>query len=346
MIFKGVIKMLDEIDRRDFTAEEFVRDYIIPSRPLLFRNFFSTETVSASQLIPTDGSKNYDTFETGDECATNSFLELVQNTKLNCEVYGCFKTREEENKMVRCSNMFLSQLIRHPDLVVQEHMRMWKHDAGKYTRVHYDANNINVFNFSLKGSKTFFLAPPGSRTVFPMTNIGVLPHMSSKEVTSVTLNPGELLYIPSCWFHSVLTNEPSININMGFFHRSAPSIINRRDNDVIYVNKMLKSYFYQMDCIQMHPKDRYFAQIYTQCPRSCLRTLLKELGVIMLAVSAYSFHTPSNKVHGSMRIVVGAFVVWYILSRRESHGGLLDVYAYTLIASVLVGVGARHLIVR
>ena len=126
---------------------------------------------------------------------------------------------------------------------------------------------------------------------------------------------------------------------MGFFHRSAPSIINRRDNDVIYVNKMLKSYFYQTN-------ERYFAQIYTQCPRSCLRTLLKELGVIMLAVSAYSFHTPSNKVHGSMRIVVGAFVVWYILSRRESHGGLLDVYAYTLIASVLVGVGARHLIVR
>ena len=328
--------MLSEVDAQDLTADEFVRDYVIPSRPLLFRNFFSTETVSVSQLIPTDGTKNYDTFETGDACATSSFLQLVQNTRLNCEVYGCYKTGKEQNKMVRCSNTFLSQLIRHPDLMVQEHMRMWKHDAGNYTRVHYDANNINVFNFSLQGSKTFFLAPPGSRTVFPMTNIGVLPHMSSQEVTTITLMPGELLYIPSCWFHAVLTNEPSININMGFFHRNASAIINARDNDVVYANKMLNSYFYKTNA-------HYLDKIYTSCPLSCVRTILRELGLIMLSVTVYSFYMPTNKLHGNVRIVAGSFIIWYILSHQESHGGLMDVHAYALLASVLVGVSARRL---
>jgi hypothetical protein len=328
--------MIDEVDSEMFTLDAFVREYVIPGKPLLFRNFFSTQAVTQSQLIPSDSDRNYDTFETGAQCSTDSFLQLVQSTNLTCKVYGCYRTNTE-NRKVRCSNTFLSQLIRHPDLIVQQHMRMWKHTSGHYTRVHYDANNINVFNFSLSGEKKFFLSPPRSRAVFPMTNIGILPHMSSHTVSVVTLRPGELLYIPSCWFHAVLTVKESININMGFFHKDAAKLINKRDNDLIYINRALNTYFYKT-----HRK--YLDPIYTCLPLSSFKTLAKEIGLLVSIVVTYTGMAPLNGVvHSGVRIILGLLVPWHILSTTKNHGGIMVVHAYALTISVLTGSGMCYL---
>lgn len=321
----------------DITIDDFVENYVVKGVPVVFRHFIDPVAISPDQVVKladatSEKGNNYGDFQDGEECTVDSFMQLINNTEIDCEVYGCYKKKNgSAHRQVRCSNSFLSQLIRHPDLLVQPHMRMWKHKRGNYTHAHYDANMINVFNFSLKGSKTFYLSPPNSRWVFPLTGIGVQSHMSGNSVFEITITPGDLLYIPATWFHSVLTNEDSVNVNITFFHRRTYELLNARDNSVVYINRALNSSFHKINKFE-------FDQIYRQTRwKETVVTASREIGLLTVLIAWYAAYAPLDKKHNSLRILLGIAIPMVTLLNRSKHGGIADVHAYILFSSTLTG---------
>ena len=134
-------------------------------------------------------------------------------------------------------------LLNDPLLVHSDVIRLWKHNAGNVTRWHYDGNGTDLLNISLSGSKQFYLAPPDSLPVYPLSSIA-LP-IDFKETIMVELNPGDMLYIPSYWFHKVITTQDNTqNINYVMYNKNNPRIASSRHQELFMLHKLAKT---QMD---------------------------------------------------------------------------------------------------
>jgi oxalate decarboxylase/phosphoglucose isomerase-like protein (cupin superfamily) len=102
-------------------------------------------------------------------------------------------------------------------------MRIWIHKQGNVSSWHYDANMVNVFNIQVKGKKEFILVSPETPLdCYPFTSFAIMDDnderiFQQKIYTKVTLNEGDMLYIPPLWFHKVFSlGEENINLNWIF----------------------------------------------------------------------------------------------------------------------------------
>lgn len=105
--------------------------------------------------------------------------------------------------------------------------------------MHWDGNGADVFNVSIRGSKEFYLSPPGSIPTYPLSSIGIVCFHKPK--MHVILMPGDMLYIPAYWFHKVLTLENNtININYQFFNLH-PIHMSFRSNMIYKLHDLLST---------------------------------------------------------------------------------------------------------
>jgi hypothetical protein len=113
-----------------------------------------------------------------------------------------------------CKNHLITGI--ENEMIVADKYRIWKHQKNNKTRWHYDGHGGDLYNICIQGSKDFYLAPPGSFPVYPLSNIAL--GVEFKEKYLIKLKPLEMLYIPSYWFHKVITLEDNtINMNYTFF---------------------------------------------------------------------------------------------------------------------------------
>ncbi|MFG6107719.1 cupin-like domain-containing protein [Leptothoe sp. EHU-05/26/07-4] len=112
-----------------------------------------------------------------------------------------------------------------------ERAQLWI--GGKATGAHLHRDLCDNFVLVLNGTKTFYLASPdesdflytwetrsglnSSKFSAVNPNYQKFPLAKQAHFINVTLQPGELLYIPCGWFHQVVNKEPSCSIN--FFGR-------------------------------------------------------------------------------------------------------------------------------
>jgi lysine-specific demethylase 8 len=104
----------------------------------------------------------------------------------------------------------------------------WLGAGRSTTQLHYDINNN--FHALIRGRKTFTLfAPDQTRGLYPTSVFSARRHFSRvkleapdyaafpglRNATGVraTLGPGEMLFLPSLWWHEVRTEQPSIGVN-------------------------------------------------------------------------------------------------------------------------------------
>ena len=112
---------------------------------------------------------------------------------------------------------------------------------------HYDIQD-NVL-FQVKGCKHVLLFPPDEHknlyiqgstslandvTNADKTNFPLI-QQAMKRCRYAVLKPGDMLFIPACWFHTTWTAEPSVGINVFFRHLAAPLY----DKSDLYGNKDL-----------------------------------------------------------------------------------------------------------
>ncbi len=107
---------------------------------------------------------------------------------------------------------------------------LWVNFLGGGTGLHFDLPN--TFNLQLIGAKTYYFAEPGSRGCYPFGWFGGKGHCSKidnihdfdearfplfrearEKIREVTTRQGEVMFIPSCWWHQVDSNE-ELNMNL------------------------------------------------------------------------------------------------------------------------------------
>jgi ribosomal protein L16 Arg81 hydroxylase len=97
---------------------------------------------------------------------------------------------------------------------------LWISPPGHTEQLHYDT--FDNFVFQLSGSKTWTLFPPSS---VPLLNLplSASPNFSRLDLSSpspalealadltvtMTLHPGDVLFVPACWYHSVASDPGS-----------------------------------------------------------------------------------------------------------------------------------------
>ena len=118
-------------------------------------------------------------------------------------------------------------------IFLQEHLHtvgLWISGKGIRSITHYDDSTDNNLNVQIMGSKRFLLFPPQDwphlKTFLAMSLHDFSWFSSFDEdgktkktnITpyDVTLKKGEILYIPSCWYHFV-THKGAVNINMTYW---------------------------------------------------------------------------------------------------------------------------------
>ena len=131
-------------------------------------------------------------------------------------------------------------LLADPLLLHSDVIRLWKHNAGNVTRWHYDGNGTDLLNISLQGAKDFYLAPPNSLPVYPLSNIA-LP-IDFRETVRVEIKAGDLLLIPAYWFHKVVTTaDQTLNINYVMYNKNNPQVATDRHQELFMLHKLAKT---------------------------------------------------------------------------------------------------------
>lgn len=186
-------------DINDISYKYFKEYHIMASRPCVIRGFVNDEN-----------------------CPRDNFLHKIPEEELvkyNIGSYPAYMSKY----ISLCSNKLVSGIEKDESLELQQQFRLWKHNKGVFTAWHYDGNGADLFNVSLKGSKDFYLAPPNSLPVWPLSNVVVA--YPFKESIRIRLLPGEMLYIPAYWFHKVITLEDdTLNMNYIFFNKNQEAL--------------------------------------------------------------------------------------------------------------------------
>lgn len=121
-----------------------------------------------------------------------------------------------------------------------KYLNLWVNLKGDRTGLHYDYPDN--FNIQLTGKKIFYIAPPGIRKYYANKLFTYKSHASKivdihneenikqyplfqkqrKKFLKITLTEGEMLYLPSCWWHQVHVKENeefAINLNFWWFNK-------------------------------------------------------------------------------------------------------------------------------
>lgn len=208
--------MIDSYNISEISFEDFFLNYITQNKPCIIKGFFD------------------------ETCSLSTFQKFVTEHQFEKYMIGTVPAYETKYKEL-CFNKFIQGITKHKDVYFIQINRLWKHNKGNITNWHYDGNGIDIFNACIQGSKDFYLSPPKSFPVYPLSNIAI--NIIDTEYYKVSLRPGDMLYIPAYWFHKVVTtNDNTININFSFYTTFNQSkIANGRDKQLITLHNIFNT---------------------------------------------------------------------------------------------------------
>lgn len=125
-----------------------------------------------------------------------------------------------------CSDFTPPDIFGRPPMI-QVSFINWE---GSITPLHFDVCEGLVVQVS--GAKRVVLFPPGTKKIYPFPLFSNLAHFSQVDIDDpdmdrfprfdpgdaweATIQPGEMLYIPYCWWHQLYPKD-ELNITNGFF---------------------------------------------------------------------------------------------------------------------------------
>jgi hypothetical protein len=204
----------------------FFTSCIKNDKPIIFENIFS--------LFPDLGKFNFNYLQkilgnkiinvNGRDIVFDQYCKLLEEYSGGNELYLWQQSLEYAHPEIK--PFFNTSALIPLDEIVQSNL--WVGPRGTKCSLHYDL--LNNFFFQLYGSKTFYLVRPNSLfKLYPVSIFGKIPNSSKVDLTGiyekdfpklkevkifkVNLQAGSCLFLPSCWWHQVISNENSISIN-------------------------------------------------------------------------------------------------------------------------------------
>jgi hypothetical protein len=207
--------MIDTYNLNEITWKHFRNNYIYKNKPCIIKKFINNTNCPIEKIIKyVNDEKNLFQYKIGNVTAM-----LGNATNL-------------------CNNHLVKGI--ENEMFVTDKYRIWKHNKNNKTKWHYDGHGGDLYNLCIQGSKHFYLAPPGSFPVYPLSNIAY--DIEFKEKYLIKLNPYDMLYIPSYWFHKVITLEDNtINMNYTFFGIHNKKISSKRDRELYTLHNIFNT---------------------------------------------------------------------------------------------------------
>lgn len=207
--------MIDVYNLNEITWTKFRNNYIYKNKPCIIKNFINNTNCHIENFKKYVNDENkLTTFKIGNIPAMiGNFVNLCDNHLV----------KGIENEMI-----------------VVDKYRIWKHNKNNKTIWHYDDHGGDLYNICIQGSKHFYLAPPCQFPVYPLSSIAY--HIDFKEKYLIKLDPCDMLYIPSYWFHKVITLEDNtINMNYTFFGNHNKKISSKRTRELYLLHNIFNT---------------------------------------------------------------------------------------------------------
>lgn len=224
------------------TVERFVADFLLPQKPAVFTGTFDRWPALARWdfdfLRQAVGSKRLrvEAVSGGDKPGYFGRSSLPQEIELG-EYVARVVAAKDVPRLYMGGISVPGQLPEiAADLALPPYVQggekpvpyLWLGARGTTTQLHYDINNN--FHALFRGRKRFILyAPDQSGCLYPTSLLSPRRHFSRVWLEApdlerfpkfrgargcqATLGPGDLLFLPSLWWHEVRTLEPSIAVN-------------------------------------------------------------------------------------------------------------------------------------
>lgn len=301
------------------------KNYITNNKPCLIKKFY-IDTSNNNLICNKNYNKNIIIDSKYQQCDRISLLNYIKNSNLKCHKYGC---NIENNKYnICCSNSIIEKLLDDQEYLFNDKNRIWKHKKNNFTDNHYDGNGVEVINISLEGKKRFYLASPSKTfTMMPLASwsINSNPDDSNYDYI-IDLYPGDLLYIPSYWWHKVLTLEDSININYNFYVKDHK--LSERQKNIFSLHKIANSMIWHKDNI------RKYANLETVTSKSMIKLLLSECLLLLLLFLFLGYYISKFGI----KYIIGAlFILFFLKNYREdfSYGYFKTILHYMIPMFIL-----------
>ena len=140
-----------------------------------------------------------------------------------------FRTREGELQTDIPTKEPLKRILYHQNnFPIAENMSIWLSARSNVTTMHYDGYAFDGFNVQVTGEKTFHLYHPDLECVMAPFAQGALPHSHDNRARrqvisySVEMKPGDCLYTPRFWYHTVNASTDATNVQYHFGRRTPP----------------------------------------------------------------------------------------------------------------------------
>ncbi|MEY4544338.1 MAG: hypothetical protein RL685_533 [Pseudomonadota bacterium] len=168
-----------------------------------------------------------------------------------------------------------------PDLdAVHEPVFFWIGTGGCVSNVHFDfAHN---FACQISGRKRFRLYPPEqSHRLYPSltskfspvstlgdTSLDEYPLFARAKLIEVTLDPGSLLFLPSFWWHQVITDVPGVMISR--FWNTASMLRDRDRLDACAMAILQRDFELALESVAQCETESYRDVLYAAAAREAL----------------------------------------------------------------------------
>jgi hypothetical protein len=298
--------------------------HINDNKPCLIKNFFNNNDEN-NILCNTNKKRNINIDANYTSCNIKSLVNNIEKSELKCFSYGCYFNKKEN---LCCSNDLLNNLFTNNAYLIDEDNRLWNHKKNNFTRNHYDGNGVEVINISLKGKKRFYLASPSKKfTMFPVSNISINSNPDDCNYDYIIdLLPGDFLYIPSYWWHKVLTLEDSINVNFNFYVKDHQ--LSERQKNIYYLHKIANSYLWKNDEIKK------FVKFNTVTSKSLIKLLLSECLILILLALASGYLISK---YGFNYIILTLLILNFIknFNQEFSYGYVTTIFHFMIPIFIL-----------
>jgi len=230
-----------QIERRSgVSQEELMESYARASRPLILTDLMGEWPVSRMTLPALRekvGDVPIEVFITGTTkkviMPIAEYIDSLQMDTLE-KVAGIpqYAQMEIPAEVARRLELLPPPYYQREEYVLP---RLWLGPSGAVTYLHYD--DVDNFLAQVFGEKLVTLYRPDEFDLFaPQRLKGVLgfdprnidrsrfPLARHANPVEFILKPGEVLFIPACWYHHVVIQSPSLSVNF-FLGRRLPAIL-------------------------------------------------------------------------------------------------------------------------
>jgi hypothetical protein len=155
-----------------------------------------------------------------------TFREFVRQTFERPQPGFSYLQEDLNSVPVLGRDLQLPQMFRDRPI---ERTKLWLSGSGLITPLHYDP--VETFHWMIRGDKRFLCYPPGTARFYPHPvtttapfisrvdpdnlDSGRFPRFRPDEACEIALRAGEVLYLPSFWWHQVYSRA-ELNISLNF----------------------------------------------------------------------------------------------------------------------------------